>query len=686
MEPTLYDVSFEGPFPGQRGIHLIHNDEVFSGRSRTYTYEFQGETREQTYMPGISVRLALSTIESGTIGMAPGVSINKVLIDRLKPVSDRPINQSKVAEMVQILNPVVEDLNQTEDDSELQKKLGDACFKLGIIAVSIEGYIIDGLHRWEAFKTVQLPNIACIVVNVLKEEEAEEFNMLDREVEAYRERVKKEAAEIDRQIAELEEKLKGSDHKLVDWSGSPVDKLLALGRALNEQKELFEEEARKAEAEARKAEEQNQKLKLELEKGRAPKLFRNQETAGFASASVISGASDVLAKGVLNFSGFQQDEEGRYFLTSANNTRIYILPRHDTESVYDAITSGGVLRTTLESFSLEAACLNLLYAAKAADLPDPSKPFIYSYEDLCEDLGLDQKKRSSLEKLEKIRSWGLQPGGLSCLVPTLSGDWIEEHKIWDISPRYHKDGNQISFKIRAGMWAEYYLEPDKDKRDKKGSNKTRQISHISKILLSSITKNCQKRPGAARLMLWLLFKHRQDKAQYNPVTVKTCMVHAYGEDAVTRALTDKDSTKNLWAKWENDLLLVHDSRWKIQADNWPDESKPDWMLNDIPTRSKGYFERTLQLKVVIYPPPEIMTELDKLKTEEAKKKPIQIKAREIMPNLAARLKATRTGKGLSQDQAAEVLGIGLDSYKKIEQGKREPKKILLPIIKAWLET
>lgn len=469
---------------------------------------------------------------------------------------------------------------------------------------------------------------------------------------------------------------------LLDWGFSWIEKGMKAAETYKHKAEELEAQIRENNALI----EELKKEKAELEKGRAPKLFRNKETAGFASASVISGASDVLAKGVLNFSGFQQDEEGRYFLTKANNTRIYILPRHDTESVYDAITSGGVLRTALESFSLEAACLNLLYAAKAADLPDPTKPFIYSYEDLCEDLGLDQKKRSSQEKLEKILNWGLQPGGLSCLMPTISGEWIEEHKIWDISPRYHKDGNQISFKIRAGMWAEHYLEPDKDKRDKKGSKKTRQISHISKNLLSSITRNCQKRPGASRLMLWLLYKHRQDKAQYNPVTVKTCMIEAYGEDAVTKALVDKDSTKNLWLKWENDLLLVHESKWKIQTDNWPDESKPDWMMDALPTRSKGYFERTLQLKIVIYPPPEIMIELDKLKTEDAKKQPIKIKAKVVTPNLPARLKSTRTNKGLSQEQAAEVLGISLQYYKKIEQGRREPGSKILPAIKAWIET
>lgn len=213
MEPTLYDISFEGPFPGEPGINSLADGNPVRGREITYPLELNGKVIQHTYRPGIDVRLALDTLESGTIGMAPGVAFKTVLIDRLKPISDRSIDQKKVAEMVKILSPVVEELNQIKDESELQEKLGRVCFKLGTIAVSIEGYIIDGLHRWEAYNQVALPQIACVVVNVLKEEEAEDFNHLLKAVDQHREKLKQEEADRKRKEKELEERARKAEEE-----------------------------------------------------------------------------------------------------------------------------------------------------------------------------------------------------------------------------------------------------------------------------------------------------------------------------------------------------------------------------------------------------------------------------------------------------------------------------------------
>lgn len=646
MELTIYDVSHEGKYAGHSGSLNIIDGHTVTGREITYQIvnPSTGETINRIYRPGISAKLAMNTIESGRIGMAAGVVMDTVLIERLKPVSDRPIDSQKVEAMFQALRPLVTELNQIKDDKEHQEKLNSAYFKLGTIAVSVEGYIIDGLHRFEAFKKIDLPAIACVVVNVLKEEEKDDFDRLLSAVDAHREKLKKEAEAEAKRIKDLEE-------------------------------------------EAQKSKEEARKLQLELDGQRSPKLFRDKNTAPFASSSAVSGAMDVLAKGSLVYNNFKQDDIG-YYLERANKTRIYLLPGYDTEDVYDVITCGEVARTALESFSLEAAIVNHLYAAKAADLPDPTQSFIYHYDELCENLGLDKKNISSKKKLENLHKWCLQPGSLSCAVLDVSQKLIAVHKIWEISPRYHQNG-KISFEVRPGMWAKHYLEPDKSKRDEKGTTSTRQISHFSKSDVTRSFKNCQKRPGAVRLMLWLPIKHRQDGAKYNPITVKTCMIQAYGESEVNHALSDKQKTQKFWLKWENDLLFLHESGWKIDAIDWPDESKPDWMLEKefLPvgfTRNKGYFERTLQLKIVIYPPSEVRVELDKLKVNE--KPIIQIKPKEIDPDLPAKLKATRTNRDLSQQQAADVLKIGTDTYKKIEQGKRKPSAKILSDIKAWIET
>lgn len=52
--------------------------------------------------------------------------------------------------------------------------------------------------------------------------------------------------------------------------------------------------------------------------------------------------------------------------------------------------------------------------------------------------------------------------------------------------------------------------------------------------------------------------------------------------------------------------------------------------------------------------------------------------------LAAKMKKRRGELGWTQIKASQELGVGLDTWRKLEQGAIIPNSVYLPIIERWL--
>jgi DNA-binding transcriptional regulator YiaG len=239
--------------------------------------------------------------------------------------------------------------------------------------------------------------------------------------------------------------------------------------------------------------------------------------------------------------------------------------------------------------------MHLLYAAYASTLEKPwEQEFSITDSQIEEYLGLDKRKDlSKSTKLNLIKTLAMQP----CWV-TAQIDWpkqgkvdafsIPESPLWnllEIVHHFHEDEEGckhligITFRIKAGVWAQYFL----NKKECHAGRAFYQYSQLPKSLLGAIMSIWQQHEGAARMLLWLLFKTRMGDQQR--IMVMTLMRVAYGEDRVNYAINQREERKRLLRMFESDLEVVNRYGLKPVFDpvTYPLEIQPLWSkLEDIP--------------------------------------------------------------------------------------------------------
>ena len=347
-------------------------------------------------------------------------------------------------------------------------------------------------------------------------------------------------------------------------------------------------------------------LPLQPKKGRAksidnpliisPSLFANGTSTPFASAIAIWETCNLLAQrrslpwtldenGTLVYERSVNQGKGKIALR-LNNIINFSYPRSHLES-----------QTILASDTLDirAACIHLLYAAYATTLEKPwEQEFSITDSQIEEYLGLDKRKDlSKSTKLNLIKTLAMQP----CWV-TAQIDWpkqgkvdafsIPESPLWnllEIVHHFHEDEEGckhligITFRIKAGDWAQYFL----NKKECHAGRAFYQYSQLPKSLLGAIMSIWQQHEGAARMLLWLLFKTRMGDQQR--IMVMTLMRVAYGEDRVNYAINQREERKRLLRMFESDLEVVNRYGLKPVFDpvTYPLEIQPLWSkLEDIP--------------------------------------------------------------------------------------------------------
>jgi DNA-binding transcriptional regulator YiaG len=264
---------------------------------------------------------------------------------------------------------------------------------------------------------------------------------------------------------------------------------------------------------------------------------------------------------------------------------------------------------------------------------------------------------------------------------------VEEGRLWHLlGTRYHyqqdlfgeKQVTGMSFVVKAGLWAKYFLHEE----DAQEPNLTASQGVLSKSLLESVMSLWQHRAGAARLMVWLLFKSQMSRLYTIPV--RTLMEVAYGTEKVREAEDDNQLRKKLTNTWDEDLLALHDRGWQIKFDplTYPVDIQPSGFGRENNRRPRGFFDQLLSAKLEIRPPESWdLTQL------EAAADPLEERAMAlaVAELTGAEIKEMRIAKGWSQRKLANLTGISQGLISMMENETRSVSVENESILRRTLE-
>lgn len=351
----------------------------------------------------------------------------------------------------------------------------------------------------------------------------------------------------------------------------------------------------------------------------SPSLFPAGKKDRMASALVIWGASDILTqRGNLVW---DLDSEGKLCLIrSAINNKgeihYWVTDPSDLSNEYPATLAGTAALATLETFDIRAACMHLIYAGHATKLERPwEQEFVIDDRQIEDYLGLNKRKdKTRAEKLALIEKLASQPCQITTFISwpaqgKIKAFTVSETRLWQmVEIQRHYQGDLFSnreligltFRVRAGYWAKYFL----NAQGAKEKQAYYQCGTLSKHLLQKVMQIWQHRPGAARLLVWLLFKTKFE--QQHPITGQTLMEVAYGKQQIleVRKADNKKLRQQLADNFELDLLTIAENDWLFHFDpeTYPCEIQPCWAGRGNKSRPRGYFARILAGRVWIMAP------------------------------------------------------------------------------------
>ncbi|QZZ18867.1 helix-turn-helix domain-containing protein [Leptothermofonsia sichuanensis E412] len=333
-------------------------------------------------------------------------------------------------------------------------------------------------------------------------------------------------------------------------------------------------------------------------------LFMNGKSSPFASAIVVWEACNVLAQ--RQSLPWQVDPHGKlYYERQVNGGRGTIAFRLTNTPESDTIVAldHAAAEAEMARWDVRDACLHLIYAAHAAALEQPwEQEFVISDRQIETYLGLEKRKDlSKLARLTLIKDLVQRPCKLQ-----LDLHWfqqgrvhsftLKQSRLWHLLETQHhfqedelgcKHLAGLTFRIRAGVWSKYFL----NRQGARDNTAFYQYSSLPKSLLQTVFSIWQQHEGAARMMLWLLFKTKMGHEQR--LTIPTLMRIAYGETRVLQASVQREERKRLLRSFESDLEVLHHYGLKPVFDpiTYPREIQPLWAkLADLPDDAEAALE------------------------------------------------------------------------------------------------
>lgn len=460
-------------------------------------------------------------------------------------------------------------------------------------------------------------------------------------------------------------------------------------------------------------------LPLQAKKGRykatqrtltSPDLFSNGKNHPFASSMVIWEACNLLASA--SILPWQSDEEGRLCLqrpVKQGRGAIALWLTGDTESNSPPILDPDATRSALEAVDIRSASLHLIYAAYATTLDRPwEQEFILNDQQIEKYLGLDKRKDlSKATKLTLIKTLAQQPCkiGISVDWPQqgkVKGFEIEEDRLWHLlNIQHHFQEDELgckhlvglTFRLRAGLWAQYFL----NQQGYKKRVAFYQYGTLPQFLLQAVMSIWQQHEGAARMMLWLLFKIKMGKEQR--ITVPTLMQVAYGQNKVNQAAGHREERKRLLRAFESDLEVIDRYGFKPLFDpvTYNPEIQPLWAkLADLPEDAdaaldfwindgcsdhrltdsgpRGKWNLLMKARILGFAlPPEWERQLNKLEKKKQRRNLQRKKLKERSGLSAEQILSARKRRGMSQRVLAQLTGKSQSWIRDLENGRLSAK-------------
>jgi DNA-binding transcriptional regulator YiaG len=454
----------------------------------------------------------------------------------------------------------------------------------------------------------------------------------------------------------------------------------------------------------------------------SPDLFANGKNNPFASAIVVWEACNILAQRQSLPWQIGEDDKLTYQRSLSQGRGQITLRMVDTLDLNPPIGLAGTKAiSAIEALDIRATCLHLIYAAYATTLDKPwEQEFVISDRQIEEYLGLDKRKDlTKLTKLSLIKEIAQQP----CFIKTqidwpqqgrIPGFTIPRSRLWHMLEIQHhfqddeegcKHLSGLTFTIRPGLWTKYFL----NKQGCKETSAFYQYASLPKSLLTTVMSIWQQHEGAARMMLWLLFKVRLGKDQR--ITVPTLMRVAYGEAKVTQASVQRDERKRLIKAFENDLaaLNYYGLKPNFDPETYPLEIQPLWSkLADLPDDAeealefwlndgssgnrltdpapRGKWNMLMNARILSFGlPPDwdvpVLRSQKKQHNPAKRKKVIQLR-----PQLSSeQIVTARQEKGWSQRELAAQTGKSQSWIRDIENGRFQAKSTDQDLLRKILE-
>lgn len=451
-----------------------------------------------------------------------------------------------------------------------------------------------------------------------------------------------------------------------------------------------------------------------------PDLFANGKNNPFASSIVMWEACNLLAQRE-SLLGNRTDDPDEFFYQRTFNQKCTI-SLHIADLVSDSAEaspldfSNGKAISSIDRLDIRASCMHLIYASYATTLDRPwEQEFVINDRQIEEYLGLDRRKDlSKAARLTLIKEIAQQP----CLIQLsmhcpqqgrILGFSVNRDRLWNLLEIHHhfqedEEGCKhlvgLTFRIRAGLWTKYFL----NKQGCKERNAFYQYGVLPKSVLGAVMSIWQQHEGAARMMLWLLFKIRMGQEQR--VMVSTLMRIAYGEERIRHASTYRDDRKRLLRTFESDLEALNHFGLKpvFDPETYPPAIQPLWAkLGELPddaeealefwmddggkdvrltdSAPRGKWNLLMQARILWFDlPAEWKQPLADL--EKKKRRSRHAAEREATQRQRARSQALLTGdqiinarkiQGLSQRELAEKTGKSQSWIRDIENGRFRAK-------------
>ncbi|KAM3114060.1 helix-turn-helix domain-containing protein [Phormidesmis sp. 146-33] len=433
----------------------------------------------------------------------------------------------------------------------------------------------------------------------------------------------------------------------------------------------------------------------------SPNLFVDNSATRMASALPIWEASNILTQ--RKHLPWDNDSNGKlYYARDIGDGQgaIHFWVTENLEDEHPATLAGAAALAVIDTFDIRAACMHLIYAAHAAQMERPwEQELIIDDRQIEAYLGLKKRTdKNQQEKLALIEELARQPCKITTFISwatqgRVKGFTVEEGRLWHLlGTRYHyqedlfgnKELTNITFVLKAGLWAKYFLN-EEGRRDRTAFY---QQGNLPQAVLENVMSLWQHREGAARLMVWLLFKTQFNR--HEPLYVQTLMEVAYGTEKIEQAKSSREYRKKLANTWDEDLLALHDRGWSIQFDSeaYPDAIRPPGFGRDEMPRPRGFFDQLLTAHLWITPSEDwIAAPAEASHTPEIA--PANLPSPESEDSLTgSQVKELRQAKGWSQRKLAKLSGLSQGLISLIENGERsispENEQILNQIFEQML--